>query len=109
MNIIPPQSLKPITFIGKEGETVHQLVKRTRELSNLLVCSCGGIASCSTCHVILSEEDYDKLKPPEEDERDMLDLTLNVTPTSRLGCQIKLGLSCAGITLKLPEEFHDLY
>lgn len=107
--IIPPGSKTKVQFVAKDGENLQQLASRNSSLSALIVCSCGGIASCSTCHVILSKNDYKKLPPPDDDEKDMLDLALGVTPTSRLGCQIKLNPSCSGITFVLPKEYHDLF
>ena len=50
--------------------------------------ACEGAMACSTCHVVLSEGDFDRLPAPSEDEEDMLDIAWGVTPTSRLGCQI---------------------
>eukprot|EP00933_Yihiella_yeosuensis_P028312 TRINITY_DN22126_c1_g1_i1.p1 TRINITY_DN22126_c1_g1~~TRINITY_DN22126_c1_g1_i1.p1 ORF type:complete len:155 (-),score=35.60 TRINITY_DN22126_c1_g1_i1:116-580(-) len=52
--------------------------------------ACGGECACSTCHVILEKDAFDKMPEPDEDEIDMLDLAAHVEETSRLGCQIKL-------------------
>ena len=43
--------------------------------------ACGGTLACSTCHVIIGKEYYDKIPPPEEEELDMLDLAFGVTKT----------------------------
>lgn len=48
--------------------------------------SCGGVAACSTCHVIV-KEGTENLSPSTEREEDMLDLAEGLTPTSRLACQ----------------------
>jgi hypothetical protein len=38
--------------------------------------------TCSTCHVILKQEDYDKLpNRPTDEELDMLDLAYDLTDT----------------------------
>lgn len=51
----------------------------------LVVClcsgACGGDLACSTCHVILPKEYYDKLDEKEEEEDDMLDLAWGLTDT----------------------------
>ena len=47
--------------------------------------ACGGEMACSTCHVILEPEIYKSLPKAKEEEEDMLDLALGITPTSRLG------------------------
>ena len=66
--------------------------------------ACEGSMACSTCHVILSEADYDRLPPSSDDEEDMLDLAWGVTPVSRLGCQIVVTETLDGIEFTLPAE-----
>jgi len=66
--------------------------------------ACGGQCACSTCHVIMKEEDYGKFPEPTEDELDMLDLAMHRQDTSRLGCQLKLTEEHDGIEVKLPAE-----
>lgn len=43
--------------------------------------ACEGTLSCSTCHLILKKEDYDQLKPPSDEENDMLDLAFGLSDT----------------------------
>src|SRR3546814_10090989 len=50
--------------------------------------TCEGQMACSTCHVIVAKEDFDRLPPASEMEADMLDLAAGVRRTSRLSCQI---------------------
>jgi len=50
--------------------------------------ACEGTLACSTCHVVLNSENYKTLPEPVEEENDMLDLAYDLTPTSRLACQI---------------------
>ena len=65
--------------------------------------ACDGSLACSTCHVVvLSQEVYDALPEPEEEELDMLDLAFGLTDTSRLGCQIKLDKKLEGAVLEIP-------
>ena len=64
--------------------------------------ACEGVCACSTCHVILEDDVYDELPEPSEDEEDMLDQAFQLTPTSRLGCQIILTEDLDGITVQLP-------
>lgn len=52
--------------------------------------------ACSTCHVILPEDLYEKMPEPEEEEEDLLDLAFGLTSTSRLGCQVKIDKSFEG-------------
>lgn len=64
--------------------------------------ACEGGLACSTCHVIVDSEFYNKLPKASEDEEDMLDLAFGLTHTSRLGCQIILTPQLNGIKVKLP-------
>lgn len=43
--------------------------------------ACGGDLACSTCHVVLPKDYYDKLDEKEEEEDDMLDLAWGLTDT----------------------------
>ncbi|MEQ9349001.1 MAG: ferredoxin family 2Fe-2S iron-sulfur cluster binding protein, partial [Alphaproteobacteria bacterium] len=60
--------------------------------------ACEGSLSCSTCHVIVAPEDYERLAEASEDEEDMLDLAFGLTATSRLGCQIIMTEELDGLT-----------
>ena len=48
--------------------------------------ACGGVAACSTCHVIV-RKGLSSCNPAEEAEEDMLDTAPGLTPQSRLACQ----------------------
>ena len=64
--------------------------------------ACEGSLACSTCHLIVDPDDYERLAEPTEDEEDMLDLAFGLTHTSRLGCQIILTEELDGLTVNLP-------
>ena len=64
--------------------------------------ACEGSLACSTCHVIVDSEDFERLAEPTEDEEDMLDLAFGLTRTSRLGCQILLTDAVDGLVVQLP-------
>ncbi len=70
--------------------------------------ACEGSLACSTCHVIVDKDFYDKLSEPTEDEEDMLDLAFGLTPTSRLGCQIIMNKELDGLTLVVPDETRNI-
>jgi ferredoxin len=54
-----------------------------------LIGNCGGAISCGTCHVILSENTFNNIEQANDDEEDLLDIVMS-TPTSRLGCCVKV-------------------
>jgi 2Fe-2S ferredoxin len=66
--------------------------------------ACEGSLACSTCHVVIDPEWFDRLREPSEDEEDMLDLAFGLTKTSRLGCQIIMSEDLDGLTVRLPES-----
>ena len=43
--------------------------------------ACEGSIACSTCHIVLSQEMYDALPEPSDEENDMLDLAFGLTDT----------------------------
>ena len=70
--------------------------------------TCEAQMACSTCHVILPPEWFDKLPPAVEDEEDMLDLAAGACRTSRLSCQIVLTDALDGIEVRIPAESRDM-
>jgi ferredoxin len=92
----PKPEEKPVTIIyhslkdgeekkalAREGETLLE-VAHNNEIE--LEGACAQSLACSTCHVILYDDIYDKLKEPCDEELDLLDLAYGLTMTSRLGC-----------------------
>ncbi len=70
--------------------------------------ACEGSLACSTCHVIVDKEDYERLPEASEDEEDMLDLAFGLTHTSRLGCQIVITEELDGLTVTLPAATRNM-
>ncbi len=98
-----------MTFVERDG--THREVDAPAGLSVLEVAhkhgvdlegACEGSLACSTCHVVIDPEWFDKLTPPTEDEEDMLDLAFGLETTSRLGCQIMIDQTLDGLVVKLP-------
>ncbi len=98
-----------VIFIVKDNKEI--IVNATEGLSILEVArqnnielegACEGSVACATCHVIIDQGFYQKLKPAIEAEEDMLDLAFGLTSYSRLGCQIILSKELDGIKVRLP-------
>jgi len=70
--------------------------------------ACEASLACSTCHVILSEEMYKKLPEPTDDEKDMLDMAIHLSDTSRLGCQVKISAEFEGQEIRLPAGHRNM-
>ena len=69
--------------------------------------TCEGQMACSTCHVIVAREWFDKLPEAVDEEEDMLDLAVDVRATSRLSCQILLTENLDGIEVHIPSDSND--
>ena len=91
-----------------EGEVGQRLLEAGQNAGMPLEGTCEGQMACSTCHVIVAPEWFDRLSPAVEDEEDMLDLAAGVTRTSRLSCQIVLTDALDGLEVRLPDESRDM-
>ena len=70
--------------------------------------TCEGQMACSTCHVIVSAEWFERLPAASGDEEDMLDLAADVARTSRLSCQIVLADALDGLVVHIPDESRNM-
>jgi 2Fe-2S ferredoxin len=104
-----------ITFLQRDGRT--NTVEDPLGLSVLEIAhkndidlegACEGSLACSTCHVVVSEDDFDRLDAATEAEEDMLDLAFGLTATSRLGCQIIMRQELDGLTVSLPKATRNM-
>jgi len=64
--------------------------------------ACEGVMACSTCHVIVDDEDFAKPPSASEEEEDLLDLAAHATRTSRLACQIILSEDMESLNVRIP-------
>jgi ferredoxin, 2Fe-2S len=105
-----------MTFISADGQTRKE-VEAPVGLSVLEIAhrngvslegACEGSLACSTCHIVVSAEDYERLSEASEDEEDMLDLAFGLTHTSRLGCQIIMTDELDGLTVTLPAATRNM-
>ncbi|XP_025413278.1 adrenodoxin isoform X2 [Sipha flava] len=96
-----------ITAEGKKGDSLLDvIVNNNLDFDGFGACE--GTLTCSTCHIILDQKDYDSLpEKPSDEELDMLDLAYNLTDTSRLGCQIILEDKLDGLEVKVPATVND--
>jgi len=68
-----------------------------------MAADCGGLLTCATCHVYVSEPWRAQLPAPGADEEGMLDFVAAPRqPGSRLSCQITLTEALDGLTVELP-------
>ena len=100
-----------VTFVTAAGERVavqakdgDRLLEVGQAAGMALEGTCEAQMACSTCHVIVVPEWFDRLPPAVDDEEDMLDLAAQVTRTSRLSCQIVLTPELDGLEVRIPGE-----
>ena len=105
-----------VTFITADGdsETVVEakdgdcLLDVGQAAGMPLEGTCEGQMACSTCHVIVGKEWFDKLPRASEDVEDMLDLASGARRTSRLSCQITLTPALDGLIVHIPAESRNM-
>ncbi len=104
-----------VTFTTRDGDRIEAagepgdtLLGAGQAAGMPLEGTCEGQMACSTCHVIVAHDWFDRLAPTSEEEEDMLDLAADVRATSRLSCQIVLDEALDGLEVAIPGESHDM-
>ena len=87
------------TLASLSGESVMQLA---RAAGLPVAGECNGSLACATCHVVVDPVWMDRLPPISDDEEAMLDTVFDLTPTSRLSCQLPLTDALDGLRVSLP-------
>ncbi len=98
--------VKDRSGISKElsADSGLTLMEIIRDAGMDIEAACGGCCACATCHLYISEDWVNKLKPKDDDEISMLDQAFNVEENSRLGCQIEFSDDLDGILVELAPE-----
>lgn len=103
-----------ITFLDPRGKAVSShaepgdnLLRAGQAAGLPLEGTCEGQMACSTCHVIVAAEWFERLPPASEEEEDMLDFAAGARRTSRLSCQIELTAEMDGLTVSIPATSND--
>ena len=84
-----------------EGESLMQIA--TGSAGPGIDGDCGGEAACGTCHVIVPDEWLPTTGKASALETQMLDMSPECSPNSRLACQIVAAEGMDGLELRLPE------
>jgi 2Fe-2S ferredoxin len=104
----------PKIHVTDRGGTSHTLsvangqtlMEPLRELDEGIEALCGGMCSCSTCHIFVAPESFATLPERQSDELELLESTESFRPgESRLACQVKMTDAIDGIHVTVaPEE-----
>ncbi|QOD04402.1 2Fe-2S iron-sulfur cluster-binding protein [Pseudarthrobacter sp. BIM B-2242] len=106
-------STNTLTVVDREGqqhavawEPEQSLMEALRDNDLPVLASCGGTASCATCHVFLDGDIVTSLGERSEDEAELLvDAEGFSEDCSRLSCQVTFEDRLNGMTVTLaPEE-----
>ena len=87
---------------GEPGLSVMEII-RENGIDELLAL-CGGCCSCATCHVYVDEEWLGSLPPMQADEDDLLDISDERRPNSRLSCQLRFAHELDGLRVTVAPE-----
>lgn len=111
---IPKQTLS-VTFILPSKKTIQvetipgkNLLDIAHENNIELEGACEGSLACSTCHLIIAKNYYEKLPEASDEENDMLDLAFGLTETSRLGCQVVVDRDLDGLFVQIPNATRNV-
>src|SRR5262249_37071347 len=104
------RAMTKITYIESGGTArtveaeVGSTVMETAIRNNVpgIEAECGGACACATCHVYVGDTWRGKTGDPSPMEEDMMDLAVDVRPSSRLSCQIKVTEDLDGLTVTVP-------
>lgn len=84
---------------AKEGLT---LMEPLRDVAGGIEALCGGMCSCSTCHVFVDPAWAGKLPQPKDDEMELLEGSECYRPgESRLACQVRVSPALEGLVLTI--------
>jgi 2Fe-2S ferredoxin len=62
---------------------------------------CGGVCSCSTCHVYVRKDWIERVGLPDSVEKDTLEFNSHYQPNSRLGCQVEMSDDLDGLVVEV--------
>jgi 2Fe-2S ferredoxin len=92
-----------LNVIVEDGQTLMDAIHSAGVKEVLAIC--GGMCSCSTCHVYIDPEFADRVPPMQEEEEDMLMSSDCRTADSRLSCQIPVTDALDGMRVIIaPKE-----
>lgn len=70
-----------------------------------IVGECGGGLACATCHCYVDEAWIDRINPPSDAEKDMLEgVAGELQAGSRLSCQLTISPELDGLIVRLPKS-----
>lgn len=90
------------TLEAKSGETLMEAL-RDNGYSDIEAV-CGGVCSCSTCHVYIEGDWFSKLGERSEDENQLVTSTDQFKENSRLSCQVTVTDDMDGMAITIAQQ-----
>src|SRR6202000_2306254 len=88
-----------------EAKAGLKVMETLRDLEYGVAAICGGMCSCTTCHVYVDPEWTSKLPAAMSDERELLAELAHHQANSRLSCQLEFPPDLAGLRVTIaPDE-----
>ena len=99
-----------ITFIGHNGDRVTVDARAGQSVMQAAVSNgvagieavCGGNCACGTCRIYVDHAWREKLPPPGDSEREMIEYAEDPDPGVRLSCQIPVTEDLEGLGVVVP-------
>lgn len=90
------------TLNAKSGETLMEALRDNGYSEIEAVC--GGVCSCSTCHVYIEGDWFDKVGDRNEDESQLVNSTDSFKSNSRLSCQVTVTDDMDGMAVTIAQQ-----
>ena len=93
------------TIEAEVGKTLKDVIAKEIPMDHFG--DCGGCCACATCHLYIESSMSWSLNGHHElgeEEKDMLEMTDNVTTESRLGCQVEINPQMDGMTITVAQD-----
>ena len=90
------------TLDAKSGDTLMEVLRDNGY--DDIEAICGGVCSCSTCHVYIQGDWKSALNERSADEHQLVSSTENFQDNSRLACQITLTDDLDGLEIAIVKQ-----
>lgn len=105
------RNLSTVTFVEHDGTSHDADLVEGESLMEIATSSavpgidadCGGEAACGTCHILVDSEWISTTGRRTDVENQMIEMSPECEPNSRLACQIIATASMDGLKVRLPE------
>lgn len=103
--------MSTVTFVEYDGTSHDADLVEGESLMEIATSSavpgiggdCGGEAACGTCHILVDGDWISTTGRRSDEESQMLEMSPECEPNSRLACQVIAAAGMDGLKVRLPE------